>query len=155
MKDERSIADSKTKLADAVREFSPLRPKKYAALWPFKDEIELLRSKKASCRVVRDLLQQANVTVSLDTVARFCREVLEGRQGRPATKAAGVRRVNGATSEARPTSERVASAPASENPTPASQKIVQLLSEQRPPEDAEAPNESRRRGPRIADPNNV
>jgi hypothetical protein len=137
-------AESKARLAAAIETFTPRRPIRYAALWPYKDEIETLRSKKASCRVIRDLLQQANVRVSLDTVARFCREVVEGKPGRPTKTGNSVRKPR-----------RAASDQTSDGETDLSPQVLRLIAEQREDASKPEPEASSRRGPRIADPKNV
>ena len=59
-------------------------------LLPFKDGVAELRRKGASYAIIADILRSTNVVVSHDTVARFCREVLEltPRRRRP-RKASG------------------------------------------------------------------
>ncbi len=141
---ESTNADSKARLAAAVREFTPRRPVRYAMLWPYKAEIETLRSKKASCRVIRDLLQQANVSVSLDTVARFCREVIEEKPARTQKRGSNVRKTRLASSE-----------PLSEAESENRPKVMPKILDQRAATPAPDTDGPRRRGPRIADPRNV
>jgi hypothetical protein len=50
---------------------------KFQKLLPLKDGIVELRHKGASYAIIADILRSTNVVVSHDTVARFCREVLE------------------------------------------------------------------------------
>lgn len=67
----------KTQFDTAVRNFTPSLPRKFQMLLPFKDGIAELRRKGASYETIADILREINVTVSFDTVTRFCREVLE------------------------------------------------------------------------------
>jgi hypothetical protein len=57
-----------------VQSFEAPPGTRFHALLPFRDGIFRLRSKKASCRVIAGLLKQLGVTVSHNTVARYCRE---------------------------------------------------------------------------------
>ena len=61
----------------AVRNFTPKPSAKFQKLLPFKDGIVELRRKGASYAIIADILRNINVAVSLDTVTRFCREVLK------------------------------------------------------------------------------
>src|SRR5437867_3075705 len=63
--------------ADTVRDFTPKASTKFQALLPFKDGIAELRRKHASYEIIADILRNINVTVSHDTVARFCHKVLK------------------------------------------------------------------------------
>jgi len=72
-----TATDSATRqFAAAVREFTPKASGKFQKLLPFKDGIAELRRKHASYEIIADILRNINVTVSHDTVARFCHEVL-------------------------------------------------------------------------------
>ncbi len=114
----------------AVRGYERRAGGKIQALMAHKKGIAELRSKQASFRTIANLLKQAGVDVSHDTVARFCHEILE-----------------------QPTQRKASSKPASAPPKP---NVVSILKAQRetavPPPAAPA---SRSRGPRIADPQNV
>lgn len=68
---------AQNQFATAVRNFTPNPSEKFQKLLPFKDGIVELRRKGASCAIIADILRRTNVAVSHDTVARFCREVLE------------------------------------------------------------------------------
>jgi hypothetical protein len=114
----------------AVRGYERRIGSKFQALMPHKKGIAELRGKQASFRTIANLLKQAGVDVSHDTVARFCHEILE-----------------------QPSQVKGSSKPTSPPPKP---NIVSILKAQRetvaPPPAAPA---SRLRGPRIADPKNV
>ena len=110
---------------------------RFHALLPFKEGIIRLRAKKASCRTIVELLKQLGVTVSHNTVARFCRELCE-----PAAPK-GSRRI-----AAKP------AAPITSKPQPPA--VAEILSRRH--EGGETPHSAsspRGRGPRIADPRNV
>lgn len=61
----------------AVRNFTPELPRKFQMLMPFKEGIAELKRRGASYAVIAEILRNINVAVSVDTVARFCREILE------------------------------------------------------------------------------
>lgn len=140
-----SLERSKELLARAVRDFTPTRREKYQMLMPFREQIAELRRKRASCRVIAAVLLAAKVQVSHDTVARFCRDVIEADAGRPTKRQATVRK----PSELGRSGRRTPSAAVPKQP----QSVVSFLREQRAAEPS-APV-VRPRGPRIADPKNV
>ncbi len=132
-----SERDQLIELFDAkVQSFEATAGRRFHALLPFKAGIVRLREKGASSRTIADLLKQLGVTVSHNTIARFCRElaaVAEPSESRPAT--------------VRP--------PAPAAPKPHSSAVAELLNRRH--ENGKAPEApgSSRRGPRIADPRNV
>ena len=68
---------AQNQFATAVRNFTPKLSAKYQKLLPLKDGIVELRHKGASYAIIADILRNVDVAVSHDTVARFCREVLD------------------------------------------------------------------------------
>jgi hypothetical protein len=58
-----------------VQSFASPEGVRFHALLPFKEGIIRLRAKKASCRTIVALLKELGVTVSHQSVARFCREL--------------------------------------------------------------------------------
>ena len=128
---DRAAAQPAEKSFDAaVRGYERRAGGKIQALMAHKKGIAELRSKQASFRTIANLLKRAGVDVSHDTVARFCREILEQTPRRKAPP-------------------RPAASPAKTN-------VVSILKVHRetatPPPLAPA---ARSRGPRIADPKNV
>jgi len=120
-----------------VQSFEAPEGARFHALLPFKEGIRRLRAKKASCRTIVELLKQLGVTVSHNTVARFCRELCA-----PAAP-------NG--------SRRIAAKPAAPItpkplPTPVAEMLTRRHEGRKTPDAAGSPGE---RGPRIADPRNV
>ena len=75
MSDLTDIAARTQRFRDAVRAFTPPPPARYAKLMPLKDGIIELREKGASLRLIRELLATVDVSVSIDTIARFLAEV--------------------------------------------------------------------------------
>jgi hypothetical protein len=75
MSDLTDIAARTQRFRDAVRAFTPPSPTRYAKLMPLKDGIIELREKGASLRLIRELLATVDVSVSIDTIARFLAEV--------------------------------------------------------------------------------
>jgi len=86
-------AEAKARLAEAVNNYSPPAPEKYRALNEVKESIIALRERKASYETIRAMLHEsAGIEVSHQTVARYCREVLDSARAkkprRPKTPAA-------------------------------------------------------------------
>jgi hypothetical protein len=134
--------ESQNRVAEAAANYAPRCPPKYDELMQFKESIATLRRKGASYRTIMDILHTVKVSVSLDTVARFCREVIEQRQPRKIKRRPSVR----------PLSE-----PATEPPQPAHPPVSQTgtgYREAPKPAPTEEPP-VRSKGPRIADPANV
>jgi hypothetical protein len=128
------IAARTQRFRDAVRAFTPPPPTRYAKLMPLKDGIIELREKGASLRLVRELLATVDVSVSIDTIARFLAEV--SGDTAPARRSKRIRHHRAAS-----TTATGASAPAQASA---------------PSQDIEPPVERPRiRGPRIADPHNL
>jgi hypothetical protein len=83
-------ADAKARLTEAVKNYTPPTPEKYRALNEVKESIMALRERKASYETIRAMLHDnAGIEVSHQTVARYCREVLDSakpkRPRRPKT----------------------------------------------------------------------
>jgi hydrogenase maturation factor len=71
-------AEAKARLTEAVKNYTPPAPEKYRALNEVKDSIIALRERKASYETIRAMLHEnAGIEVSHQTVARYCREVLD------------------------------------------------------------------------------
>jgi hypothetical protein len=71
-------AEAKARLAEAVKNYTPPAPEKYRALNEVKESIIALRELKTSYEIIRTLLHEsAGIEVSHQTVARYCREVLD------------------------------------------------------------------------------
>jgi hypothetical protein len=78
-------ADAKARLTEAVNNYTPPAPEKYRALNEVKESIVVLRERKASYETIRAMLHEnAGIEVSHQTVARYCREVLDsGKAKKP------------------------------------------------------------------------
>jgi len=71
-------AEAKARLTEAVKNYTPPAPEKYRALEEVKDSIIELRERKASYQTIRAMLHDnASIEVSHQTIARYCREMLE------------------------------------------------------------------------------
>lgn len=71
-------AEAKARLTEAVKNYTPPAPEKYRALEEVKESIIALRERKASYQTIRVILHDnAGIEVSHQTVARYCREVLD------------------------------------------------------------------------------
>ena len=130
---------------DAVRAFKPPPPKRYAKLMPMKEGIVELREKGASLRLIRELLATIEVSVSIDTIARFLAEVSGETTASRRTKQSGnkrnaVRRANDGQS----TPVTTPIEPSLATPHTASPQHIASQTER-----------TRTRGPRVADPRNL
>ena len=78
-------AEAKSRLTEAVRNYAPPASEKYRTLDEVKESIIELRKRKASYQTIRTILQDnAGIEVSHQTIARYCREVLDSaRPKRP------------------------------------------------------------------------
>ena len=86
---------AKARLTEAVKNDMPPAPEKYRALNEVKDSIIALRDSKVSYETIRAMLHEnAGIEVSHQTVARYCREVLD------TTKPKKLRRPKTPTTEA-------------------------------------------------------
>ena len=132
---------AQNKFATAVRNFTPKLSTKFQKLLPFKDGIAELRRKGASYEAIADILRDTNVVLSHDTVARFCREVLEltPRTRRP-RKASAKALQHDSTSNPKANLVRKANTPQSNKGDRPDLRVI------RPPGVG---------GPRIADPNTI
>jgi hypothetical protein len=68
--------ETKARFAELARKYERKLPRKFAEMIPFKEWIQELRAKGASCDDIRILLADVNVKVANDTVHRFCRDML-------------------------------------------------------------------------------
>lgn len=126
----------KIRFKELASGYKPKLPPKLAQLLPFKAQIQELRARKAAYDDIRLLLADVNVIVSLNTIYRFCRDVIGQNPVRPY--------------KAR---ERKSS-PSNISPSPPSPESIQTtLREQRAR--FPGPWSRRKRGPRIADPSTL
>jgi IS30 family transposase len=96
-------AEAKARLTEAVKNYTPPPPEKYRALEEVKDCIIELRHKKASYQTIRAILHDnAGIEVSHQTIARYCREMLESRPPKAARKA----RTSREASDKKPTGDQ-------------------------------------------------
>ena len=76
-------AEAKARFAEAVKNYTPPAPEKYRALNEVKESIIALRERKASYETIRVMLHEnAGIEVSHQTVARYCREVLDAARAK-------------------------------------------------------------------------
>lgn len=76
-------AEAKARFAEAVKNYTPPAPEKYRALNEVKESIIALRERKASYETIRVMLHEnAGIEVSHQTVARYCREVLDAAKAK-------------------------------------------------------------------------
>jgi hypothetical protein len=136
MSNENPTQDTKSRFSELANGFQRKLPPKFAQMIPLKKEIQELRARDAAYDDIRLLLKNADIIVSLDTVYRFCRDVLGEKSIRPYK----IRAHKQTPSKVLP----VLSSP---------ENIQTTLREQR--ERAPGPWLRRKRGPRIADSKNL
>jgi N-methylhydantoinase B/oxoprolinase/acetone carboxylase alpha subunit len=146
MSDSIEQLSSKRLFDAAVRSFERKLSARFQALMPYKDGVADLRAKNASFRTIAQLLKQAGVNVSHDTVARFCHAVIEQTQPRQKNRLKSGRT---ATEEERPLPQNPLAGDAKHN-----HSVIAVLQERRSA-DATTVASGKSRGPRIADPKNV
>lgn len=146
-------AEAKVRLQEAVKNYAQPASQKYRELEEVKECIAELRSKKASYKTIQALLcDTAGIDVSHQTVARYCREILEARQARkPARKTIGSTQGKSppATPATKPTAAEQSSPvqPELHPQTPATPETE--ASQDDAPSSSQSPYQ-RSRGPRIA-----
>ena len=76
-------AEAKARFVEAVKNYTPPAPEKYRALNEVKESIIALRERNASYETIRVMLHEnAGIEVSHQTVARYCREVLDAARAK-------------------------------------------------------------------------
>lgn len=133
------IAARTQRFNEAVRAFTPPSPMRHAKLMPLKDGIVELRQKGASLRLIRELLSTIDVSISIDSIARFLAEASADSKA-PQTSQQRRRRSVAAAAPSARSADVPPTAAASPPPSP-----VAASPTERP----------RTRGPRIADPYNL
>ena len=94
-------AEAKARLMEAVKNYTPPAPEKYRALAEVKECIAELRNKHASYQTIRTLLHEnAGIEVSSQTIARYCREVLDADKPKKPRRTAAA--IAGQPANARP-----------------------------------------------------
>jgi hypothetical protein len=119
---------------NAVRNYSPKTPRKFQKLLPLKTGIAELRKRRASYQTIADILRGLDISVSCDTVFRFCHEIL----GEP--KARYRRKRKTSTLRVRKQSDKPSPTPRVLRPGGSSQKPDRWTQES---------------GPRVADPDDI
>ena len=137
MSDNSPSEEARARFKKLANGYQPKLPRKFALLLPFKAQIAGLLARQASYDDIRILLEDVKVTVSKDTVHRFCRQVIGQKPVR--------QRDNPGVKEITP----FKIAPVQ----PLPQSIQATLREQR--ERIPGPWSRRKPGPRIADSKNL
>jgi hypothetical protein len=76
-------AEAKARLTEAVKNYAPPPSEKYRVLEEVKESIIALRKKQASYQTIRAMLKDnAGIDVSHQTIARYCREVLDSARAK-------------------------------------------------------------------------
>ena len=78
-----SSEERQTRFKELATGFQPKLSPKLTEMLPFKKYILELRNRKASYEVICSLLEDVDVFVSLDTIYRFCRDVIGVKTARP------------------------------------------------------------------------
>jgi hypothetical protein len=125
---------------NAVREYRR-NSKHFESLLKYRDGIAELRRKRASLKFISELLQANGVSISRQTVGRFCARFVNSRKSRDCKPAS-----NGHL-------PKPASEPAGKRSAVSPKRLAVVPSEQR--NIPAGPWTSRRKGPRIADSKNL
>jgi hypothetical protein len=139
---------AQNQFATAVRNFTPKLSAKFQKLLPFKDGIAELRRKGASYETITDILRNANVVVSHDTVTRFCRDVMELTPWSSRPRKASARTVQ----------QHSSSSPKAHRIRKADSACATKCATQSRKSDTPGPRVARQEvagGPRLADPNTI
>jgi hypothetical protein len=128
-------------IAQAAASYTPPEPQSHALLMPHRESIAMLRSKGASYRSIAKILAAVQISVSLDTLSRFCRETIEQKSGR-----------KGGRRSAKGTRSGPAEVPSYDSPPPSMSEKPAVKAEAQAVDPAAPP---RGRGPRIADPSSI
>ena len=132
---------SKARLRAKIKQY-PKLTKSNAVLLPYRNEIRALRSRNAAYDDIRLILAQENVVVSLNTLYRFCRDLLgEGVAIEPKSRSP--------KGQAPPNPS-----PAIQQPAPVAPANVQSALQERR-DGLPGVWGRRKRGPRIADSKNL
>lgn len=115
-----------------VRNYAEVPSPKFQTLEEYRQGITELRSKGVSYRAIAQILSRVGVTVSKDTVARYCHAIVDKKRSRPVDRR-----------------KSPAIQPVEASPSPLNQ--TSLTPKAHPPDD----KPRKRRGPRIADPKNI
>lgn len=132
---------SKARVRTKIRQY-PKLTKSNALLFPYRNEIRALRARDAAYDDIRLILAEENVVVSLNTLYRFCRDVLG-----EAITAEPEQRTPKDQTPANPL-------PAFQQPAPVAPVSVQSVLQERR-ERLPGVWGRRKRGPRIADSKNL
>jgi hypothetical protein len=137
-----NVSHSQKVIELAAANYTLRCPPKYEVMMQFQESIATLRRKGASYRTITDILHTMNVSVSLDTVARFCREVIEQHQPCKTRRRSFIRPPSERTAQATRDNHR----PNSPSENGARDRITDQPTKEPP---------VRTKGPRIADPTNL
>lgn len=136
MSDNSPSEEVRARFKELANGYQPKLPRKFALLLPFKAQIAGLLARQASYDDIRILLEDVKITISKDTVHRFCRQVIGQK---------AVRQRNAGAKEIPPLTIAPVQLP--------SKNIQATLREQR--ERYPGPWSRRKPGPRIADSKNL
>jgi hypothetical protein len=131
---------SRARVRTKIKQY-PKLTKSNALLLPFRNEIRALRARDAAYDNIRLILAEENIVVSLNTLSRFCRDVLGEKAAAPPKQRSP--KISPAPVQPVPTDEQVLVAPS----------LQSELQERR--EHLPGVWGRRKRGPRIADSKNL
>ena len=83
MGEQKPFEEIKLRLKGRVNGYQSRLSPKNALLLPFKTEIKALRTRNAAYDDIRLILAEENIIVSLNTLYRFCRDVLGEKVAQP------------------------------------------------------------------------
>ena len=139
MSEKTSAEEVNARFKELASGYQPKLPPKLAQLLPFKKQIQDLRARNAAYDDIRLLLANVNVSVSLDTIHRFCRNVI----GQPVVHAYKSRTKKNPLAKNLP------------NPSPAEKNGVALPPQPEAHERYDGPWSKKKNVPRIANLKNL
>ncbi|TLD71347.1 hypothetical protein FEM03_07395 [Phragmitibacter flavus] len=142
MNTEPSTVEHQRVVAEAAASYTPPEPQSYTLLMPHRESIATLRRKGASYRTIANILHTVQAKVSLDTLSRFYREVIEQRPARKSRRRSFIRNLSEQIEAAPPPPDRTGVRPS----TPPAKKDLKASDTTMP---------ARSKGPRIADPSSI
>jgi|GEM_PF-1480874 len=141
MKEPSPLDGVQFRLTRRATSYKPELPPKLAALLPYKSQIKELRARNAAYDDIRLILAEENIMATLDAIYRFCRVVLQEKGNLPPKSRA--------PKISAPTVQPVLPLPA--NPSASIQAALREQRRERLP----GLWGRRKRGPRIANSNNL
>ncbi len=129
-------------IAAAADSYTAPSPQSHTVLMPIRESLATLRTKGASYRTIAHILRNVDIKVSLDTLARFCRDHVEQPPPHKDKRRAAAKSAAYQTEDTPP-------------PNPPAPPMPDNPADTKPTKETDTPPPPRGKGPRIADPSNI